>query len=130
MAYFAIEISPNVVVSVTIGNALDIGNVVLSVATTVVCTTFIVIRILMISRMEGATGQLSQAVNIIVESAALYTIASLVYLPFDALGNEGSPVILTYINYISLILAFIAVCVVAFLTVLLFTRSFRICPPH
>jgi hypothetical protein len=130
MAYFAIEISPNVVVSVAIWNVLDVGNVALSVATTVVCTIFIVIRISTVSRMEGATSQLSRAMNIIVESAALYTVASLIYLPFDVLANKGSLITLSYIDYISLILAFIAVCMVAFLTGFLFTRSFRIYPPH
>jgi hypothetical protein len=130
MAYFAVEISPNIVVTITTLNALDVGNVVLSVVTTVLCTIFIVIRISIVTRMEGATGRLSQAMNIIVESAALYSVAALVYLPVDVLSNKNSLIPLTYISYVSLIFAFMAVCVPVFLTELLFTRSFRTCRPH
>ena len=53
----------------------------LSVATTVLSTVIIVIQILRVSHMQGVHHQPSIAMEVIVESAALYPISALVYTP-------------------------------------------------
>jgi hypothetical protein len=60
--------------------AVEITTYALSVGTTAACTIIIVARILLVSRMPGASKQPHLAVEIITESAALYTISALVYI--------------------------------------------------
>ena len=51
----------------------------LSLATTVLSSVIIVIQILMVSRVPGTSCQLRIAMEIIIESALLYSISALVY---------------------------------------------------
>ena len=81
LVQFGLLVSPDVRSKVT-ADQLDAwvtANVSFSVATTVVSTLTIVIRILRVTRLPG-TKLSSSAVEIIVESAALYAVSSLVYL--------------------------------------------------
>jgi hydrogenase-4 membrane subunit HyfE len=55
----------------------------MSAVTTILATLFIVTRILMVGRLPG-TSSYRSVIEIIVESAALYSIALLVYIPFYA----------------------------------------------
>jgi phosphatidylserine synthase len=59
--------------------AVERGTYSLSVATTVLSTIIIAIRILMVSRIPGGNRQRSIAVEIIVESAVRYSISAVVY---------------------------------------------------
>jgi hypothetical protein len=86
-------------------NAVTISSYSLSVATTVLSTVIIVTRIMIVSRMPGASRQpqLGIAVEIIVESAALYSISAIVYTPMIADST------LTYNLYGDLFFAHMAV---------------------
>jgi hypothetical protein len=77
---FALDVTPQVI-SDNLVNAMIISSFVLSVITTILSSVIIVIRILMVSRMPGASRQPRIAMEIIVESAALYSISALVYTP-------------------------------------------------
>jgi hypothetical protein len=80
----------------------------LSVATTVLSTMIIVIRILMVSRMPGATDQPRIAMEIIVESALLYSISALVYTPMVAYWSlTTAPAV--YSQYAELFFVYMAV---------------------
>ena len=63
-----------------IARPLNLSNMILSVATTVVSTIIIAIQIWRVARLPGATRQPRKVVEIIIESAAFYSIASLVYI--------------------------------------------------
>jgi hypothetical protein len=67
-------------ISANIGNAIAETNFALSVGTTTLSTIIIVIRILLVSRLPGASKSPRLAAEIITESAVLYTISALVYI--------------------------------------------------
>ena len=64
-----------------LGEAVLISSFTLSVVTTILSTVIITIRILSVSRMPGVSRQPSIAMEVVVESAALYSISALVYTP-------------------------------------------------
>jgi hypothetical protein len=66
----------------------------------------IVIRILRVSRMPGASRQPQIAMEIIVESAILYSISALVYTPMISPFTAPS---VTYELYAQLFFAYMAV---------------------
>jgi hypothetical protein len=81
LVQFGLVVSPDARSKVTAEqlDAWSIANTSLSVATTVMATLIIIIHILRVTRLPGA--QLSSsAVEIVVESAALYAVSSLVFL--------------------------------------------------
>jgi hypothetical protein len=63
----------------SIYNPVALSSYSLSVATTVVSTVLIAIRILRVSRRQGASRQPQIAMEIIIESAVLYSISALAY---------------------------------------------------
>jgi hypothetical protein len=80
LVQFGLLVSPDVSkITADQLNAWATANISLSVATTVVSTLIIVIRILRVTRLPG-TKLSSSVVEIVVESAALYGVSSLVYL--------------------------------------------------
>ena len=102
---FALAIAPQVLPS-NLSNALVIASYTLSVVTTVLSTVIIVIQILRVTRMPGASHQPRIAMEIIVESAALYSISALVFTPMITSFNGPSE---TYILYPELFFAYMAV---------------------
>ena len=60
----------------------------------------------MVSRMPGASSQPQSAMEIIVESAALYSISALVYIPMITSDNKS---IATYVLYPDVFFAHMAV---------------------
>jgi hypothetical protein len=88
-------------------NTVELSSFSLSVVTTIMSTTIIVIRIVMVSRMPGASYKPPIAMEIIVESAVLYSISALVYTPMLALFN--SPTAATYELYANIFFAYMAV---------------------
>jgi hypothetical protein len=91
--------------------ALGITNVTLSVATTILCTLIISAKIMLNSKMllESTSGRNSDAnfiVKIIVESAALYSISSLAYIPLITLSSVEAS---TYALYVDLFFGNMAV---------------------
>jgi hypothetical protein len=81
----------------------------LSIATTVVSTVIIVIQILMVSRMPGSSCQLTSAMEIIVESAALYSISALVYTPIVAQLSAATAHVAMYQLYADIFFAYMAI---------------------
>jgi hypothetical protein len=81
-------------------------NYTLSVATTVVSTLIIVFRIVQVSRFPGTQRTLHKAMEIIIESAALYSISALVYIPMIA---RTDPNFLVYLEYADVFFANMAV---------------------
>jgi hypothetical protein len=63
-----------------IANAVETTTYALSVGTTTLSTIIIVTRILLVSRMPGASISIRLAAEIITESAILYTVSALVYI--------------------------------------------------
>jgi hypothetical protein len=79
----------------------------LSVATTVVSTILIVIQILRTSRVPGKTRAKSHtAVETIIESALLYSVTSLIFIPMINPESESSS---TYYLYAQVFAAHMAV---------------------
>jgi hypothetical protein len=71
----------------------------LSLATTVLTSLLIVVRILRVGRIPGTTNQSRTSMEIIVESAALFTVASLVYIPILAVQlTKGSETAYPYVQ--------------------------------
>jgi hypothetical protein len=66
----------------------------------------IAVRILMVSRMPGASRQSRVAMEIIIESAALYSISALVYTPMLSSFNAPNA---TYYLYSELFFSYMAV---------------------
>jgi hypothetical protein len=104
---FAFDVTPQVI-SDNLVIAVLLSSDILSVITTISSTVIIVIRILMVSRMPGASRQPQIAMEIIVESAALYSISALVYTPmiFDESMNATNE---TYVYYAEVFFAYMAV---------------------
>jgi hypothetical protein len=65
-----------------IAAGVEISWIALSVGTTTVSTIIIVTCIVLVPRMPGASKQLHLAAEIIIESAALYSISALIYVSF------------------------------------------------
>jgi hypothetical protein len=98
------QIIPN-----SIFNAVQLSSFSLSVATTVVSTMIIVTRILMVSRMPGASRQPRIAMEIVVESALLYSISALVYTPMISTLVTYTTASATYYLYVEVFFAYMAV---------------------
>jgi hypothetical protein len=77
---FGLDVTPQNI-SDSIYNPVLISSYSLSIATTILSTAMIVIRIVTVSRMPGTSRQPRIAMEIIVESAILYSISALVYIP-------------------------------------------------
>jgi hypothetical protein len=92
IAYFVISVCP-VWVPPHIANAVQISGIALSVATTTVSTIIIVTRILLVSRMPGASKQPRLAAEIITESAALYSISALIYISLVSAASSTTVVL-------------------------------------
>jgi hypothetical protein len=92
----------------SIGRAIQVTTYALSVGTTTISTIIIVTRILLVSRMPGASKQPRLAAEIITESAALYTISALIYVAMV----PGS---LDYGPYVNPFFTYMAVCPFLFL---------------
>jgi hypothetical protein len=107
---FGFGISPQVIPD-SIVNPVQLSSYSLSVATTVLSTVMIVIRILMVSHMPGASRQPQIAMEIIVESATLYSISALVYTSMLAHLSFTSPETLseTYYLYADLFFVYMTV---------------------
>jgi hypothetical protein len=90
----------------------------LSVATTVLCTLLIIARIFLVTRLSktvpkpslklqsGAFRRSSTVIEVIVESAALYSISALIFIPMIGPQNEKA---VTYVQYAELFFADMAV---------------------
>jgi hypothetical protein len=109
MVFFGMAVSP-VFFPANIYYGMLITTYSLSVATTVLSTLIIVLRILMIWRMPGASRQprIGLALEIIVESAALYSISALVYIPMLGFLERMSAV--TYYHYPQIFFDYMAAC--------------------
>jgi hypothetical protein len=79
IAFFAIQVYPAWLPLKT-GSAVQATTYTLSVCTTTLSTIIIAIRIILVSRMPGASKHPRLAAEIITESAALYTISALIYI--------------------------------------------------
>jgi hypothetical protein len=85
--------------------ALNITNISLSVATTILCSLIIVTRIFLISRMPGTTRQPTKAAEIVIESATFYSIIALMWIALDS----GLPTA-TYSLYVDVFYTIALVC--------------------
>ena len=105
---FSFDVTPQVI-STSTSSPVELSTYSLSLATTVLSTVIIVIRILMVPRMPGASHQPRIAIEIIVESAVLYSISVLVYTSILSsevtLASAGN----TYDQYAELFFAYMAV---------------------
>jgi hypothetical protein len=108
---FSFDITTQFVL-VNTDNAVTISSFSLSIGTTVLSTVIIAIRILMVSHLPGTSHQPRIAMEIIVESAALYSISAIVYTPM--IGNSAAA---TYAMYAEIFFAYVAV------------ESHPLCPP-
>jgi hypothetical protein len=102
---FGFNVTPAVIQNNTF-EGVTITSYALSVVTTVLSTVIIVIRILKVSRLPGATHQSRMAVEIIIESAALYSISALVYVP---MLSPLIPSATVYYKYGEIFFAYMAV---------------------
>jgi hypothetical protein len=102
---FAMDVSPQVI-PINIPFATIVSSYSLSIATTILSTLIITVRIVMVYRMEGVGSQPRIAVEILVESAALYFIAAIVYIPMIG-PNNANPA--TYTQYAEIFFANMAV---------------------
>jgi hypothetical protein len=108
MTAFGLDVTPQVI-AISIFNAMQLSSYSLSVATTILSTVIIVIRILRVARMPGTSRQLQLAMEIIIESAVLYSISALV---FTAILSSQATVMSssnTYASYAELFFAYMAV---------------------
>jgi NO-binding membrane sensor protein with MHYT domain len=81
-----------------------------SLATTVLSTMIIVIRILLVSRIPGTSRQPQIAMEIIVESAVLYSISTLVYTSMlSSIMTSKSLTSATHNQYAELFFTYMAV---------------------
>jgi hypothetical protein len=106
---FGLEVAPKDYSS--IARPVDTANISFSVSTTILSTLIIVIRIIMLSRMSDSARHTEgwhhqnpsrTAIEIIIESAALYALASLAYIPVDAMINGFTSKPETYYMYVQL----------------------------
>jgi hypothetical protein len=88
--------------------AVQLSSYSLSIVTTVLSAAIIAVRILMVSRMPGASCRQQIAVEIIVESAILYSISAVVFTPMLA-ELSLSPHPLTYYLYAEMFFTSMAV---------------------
>ena len=102
---FAFDITPQFVPD-KLANAVVISSYTLSVVATILSTMIIVIQILMVSHMPGVIHQSRTAIEIVVESAALYSISALVFTPMIASSATASA---TYVLYADTFFAYMAV---------------------
>ena len=102
---FGLAVTPQIIPD-NLGNAVIISSYTLSFVTTVLSTVIIVIQLLMDPRMPGASHQPRIAMEIVVESAALYSISALVFTPMITSSNG---LIATYSLYPDLFFAYMAV---------------------
>lgn len=74
-----------------------------SVATTILSTLLIIIRILMSSKIgnTSARKRYSKPMEIIVESSALYSVAYLVHIPFIVSSSDISFIVSNYTSTIA-----------------------------
>jgi hypothetical protein len=79
-----------------IAGGVEVSWIALSVGTTTVSTIIIVTRILLVSRMPGASKQPHLAVEIIIESAALYSISALIYVSLIPVSVPKNVTLLPY----------------------------------
>jgi hypothetical protein len=86
-------------------SALWITNSALSVATTLLCSLIIVARIFIVSRLPGATRQPIKAAEIVIESAAFYSITTLIWIPIF-----NTPSAVTYAIYVDVFYTLAIVC--------------------
>jgi hypothetical protein len=94
-------------------NIFDLDNIIpleattyaLSVGTTIISTLIILIQILRVPKLPGSSRGLQTAAEIIVESAALYCISTIIYLVMLFTDTTG-----TYFLYAELFFANMAVC--------------------
>jgi hypothetical protein len=103
-----------------IWSAVKVTTYTLSVSTTTLSTIIIVTRILLVSRMPGASKQPRLAAEIVTESAVLYTISALIYIAMIP-GNYY------YIEYSSVIFGKMAVSHLLFLAPHLFQFYTELC---
>jgi hypothetical protein len=85
---------------------VELSSYSLSVVTTVLSTVIIGIRILKVSRMPGASRQPKTAMEIVVESAVLYSLSASVYILVVAFAKASA---LTYQIYVQLFFDYMAV---------------------
>jgi hypothetical protein len=102
-AFFILDIIPPTF-SDEIFVALNITNVSLSVATTLLCSLIIVVRIFLVSRMPGTTHQPIKAAEIVIESAAFYSITALIWIALPYAST------LTYNLYVDVFYTIATVC--------------------
>ena len=76
---------------------------------TVSSTVIIVLRILMVSRMPGASHRPHIAMEIIVESAVLYSISALVLVPMLIPSSSHTAASLTFYRYVDTFFLYMAV---------------------
>jgi hypothetical protein len=105
---FSLDVTPQLIPPRTF-ILVELSSYSLSVATTILSTVIIVIRILQVSRMPGASRQLRIAMEIIVESAVLYSISALVYTAIISSEPTLASDTETYAQYIDLFFAYMAV---------------------
>jgi hypothetical protein len=105
ITFFSIDVSPHGPAE-SVYQAAQIGSYSLSVATTVLSTVIIVIRILKVSRMPGASRKPHFAIEIIIESAVLYSLSALLFTSMTATFTTHSA---TYYLYTEAFFAYMAV---------------------
>jgi hypothetical protein len=108
MTVFGFDVTPTLI-PISIFNAVQITSYSLSLTTTVLSTVIIVIRILLVSRMPGTSSQPQVVMEIIVESAVLYSISALVYTPMISSITTSNGAGDTYELYADLFFAYMAV---------------------
>ena len=97
------------IIPLGIYNSVVISSYSLSVATTVLSTVGIVIRILKVSRMPGASRQPRIVMEIIIESAVLYSIAALAYTATLSSLVTSTTASVTYALYAEVFFGYMAV---------------------
>ena len=112
---FAFDITPQLI-PYKLVSAVAISSYTLSVVTTILSTMIIVIQILMVSRMPGVIHQSRIAIEIVVESAALYSISALIFTPMIADVSLNTPV-MTYYLYADVFFGYMAVSLIPYLSI-------------
>ena len=106
IAYFVLLVYP-AWIPVNITAAVLITTYTLSVSTTTLSTIIIFIRILLVSRMPGASKRPHLAAEIITESAGLYTVSALIFIAMIPDNNYSGV-------YANVFFAYMAVCPLLF----------------
>jgi hypothetical protein len=110
---FVIDVYPKFVPD-NIAIRIQVSAYALSVGTTVLSTLIIAIQILRVPRLSISSHRPHTAAEIIVESAALYFISGLIFIPMMNLIATNSASI-TYILYAKLFFTHMAVCLLSLL---------------